>query len=393
MSKADLLREYFRNNQKLARDSSFFDKAAAASGTHHTYARNLYYYLKAQKGEPEIPQEKTPDILLDESLAFRKYEAKIKDLKTQNEALMRRLEDAELRYDAALNITQFVELTEIKEIKSSQDKHEVVPVISISDIHIEEKVDSDVVNNLNEYSVEIAKERVRKVFANALKLVRMFQKDSEINTVVIALIGDNITGYIHEELMESNPLSPTEATIEVKALLIDGIKLFADSGFKVVVPCCRGNHGRTSAKKKFATGYKNSFEWMMYQDMRNIFKTMQYNNVEFITTKSEFVYVNILGKVNRFCHGDHFKFAGGVGGIFPSMFKFINRINEGIKADCTFMGHWHSYYPAARKGFVVNGSVIGTSPYGLAWGADTPVQNIQLIDSKYGYTGNFPIVI
>lgn len=388
MSKAQRLRQYFKENHKAQIDSAYFDNAAAAAGTTYSYARTVYYTRDEGINESVKPAEE----IIKDNLAGRKQDAKIKELKAINEQLLQALEESEARFDTLLNIKQYVDISEIVKIESN-DIHEAIPIISISDVHFEERVEADVVNGVNEYNADIARERLRNVFSNGLKLVRMFQKDTEIKTVVIALLGDNITGYIHEELVESNTLSPTEATLAAKAVLIEGIKLFAEQGFRVLIPCARGNHGRTSARKKFSTGYKNSYEQMMYCDMAQLIKLMGYNNVEFIISKSEFTYLQIFNTLNRFCHGDHFKFAGGIGGIFPSMFKFLHRINEVRKADCTFMGHWHQYYAAARRGFVINGSVIGTNAYGLNFGADIPVQNIQLLDSKYGYTGNFPIVV
>lgn len=394
------LRAFFRANPKIKRVSSNYWKRAADFAKCSPYFARKFFYADGFRmvdsdadPAPVNPVVLTPDQILDKSLERRKYEARIKDLRSTVEALTRRLEESEARYDAALNIKRDSSAERIQVIESKNDRHSAVPVISISDIHIEERVERDTVNGINEYSISIAKERIRTMFANALKLVKMFQRDVDIRTVVIALLGDNITGYIHEELMENNELSPTEATLEVKAHLIEGIRLFADKGYKVVVPCSRGNHGRTSMRKRFSTGYKNSYEQMMYYDMAQMFKIMGYKDVEFITSKSEFVYIKIHGKMCRFCHGDHFGYSGGIGGIFPSMFKFLDRINKAIYADCTFMGHWHEYYAAARKGFVINGSIIGVTPYGMRFGPAPVLQNIQLIDSKRGFTGNWPIVV
>lgn len=51
-----------------------------------------------------------------------------------------------------------------------------------------------------------------------------------VDTVFINLCGDFITGYIHEELVEDNYLSPTEATILAKELILGGLRHLEDYG-------------------------------------------------------------------------------------------------------------------------------------------------------------------
>lgn len=387
----EVLEKYFAEHPYIEDDwetlARYFEYVAKETGFTISNVNAKYFRIK-RRGK----KKKVKKYNVTEELQTRRLHAAIKELKTEKEALIKRLEDSEAQYDALSNIKQHTELKEIRIIEQTST-HEVVPVISISDIHAEETVESEVVNNLNAYNLDIAAKRVTQVFSNSLKLVRMFQNKDKINTVVISLLGDNITGYIHEELMESNSLSPTEATRFIKGHLISGIKLFADLGYQIKIPCARGNHGRTTIRKRFSTGYKNSYEFGMYLDMADFFVHAGYTNVEFIISKSEYTYLQIFDKMNRFCHGDHFGYSGGVGGIFPSMLKFLYRMNETMNADCTFLGHWHKYTPLAKEyKVVVNGSVIGVAPYGLNFGASQPIQNIQLIDSKYGYTGNFPVI-
>jgi len=58
----------------------------------------------------------------------------------------------------------------------------------LSDWHTEETVDPNTINGINEYDVNIAKERATKVFQNGLKLVDMMAVDEKIKDVNIMLL-------------------------------------------------------------------------------------------------------------------------------------------------------------------------------------------------------------
>lgn len=331
-----------------------------------------------------------------DTVKLRQAKKELSFVRKQNRQLADELLEARVRENALLGIKEDVEIEDIKPI-DAKTKHEVTPIVSISDIHIGENVDPDTVNGLNEYNVEIAKESMWNIARSIVKLVKSESKRVTIRNIVIALLGDNITGYIHEELVEANSLSPTEETRVVKKLLIEVIKYIADSYpfERIIIPCSKGNHGRTTKRKKFATAYKNSYEWMMYWDIKDYFELAGYDNIEFIIDKSSYTYVEIYDKVNRFCHGDHFRYGGGFSGILIPLSKWLRNVNRQIDADCTFMGHWHQYHGLAQSwGCVVNGSVMGTNTFALELGfSGAPCQNIQMLDSLWGYTAGIPIYV
>jgi hypothetical protein len=214
----------------------------------------------------------------------------------------------------------------------------------------------------------------------------------KIETLLLWLGGDFITGYIHEELEEGNYLSPTEATRFAKEKIIVAIKFLLEYGNfkKLLIPCNFGNHGRTTKKPRFSTGYKNSYEWMMYKDIADYFKDQP--KVEFIIPNGLFAYVDVMGHMCRFWHGDSIKYSGGIGGLTIPLIKAIQRYDQQQKADYNFMAHYHQLWQAT-KNCIVNGSGIGFSPYAQRIGAspEEPVQSFCIIDEKYGLTIKTPI--
>jgi hypothetical protein len=222
-------------------------------------------------------------------------------------------------------------------IRPSSVKSEAVPVIVASDWHYEELVLRSSVSGLNEFNLDIAHKRSVEFFQNALVLINIFKRDVKINTIVLALIGDFISGSIHEELAESNQLAPIEALMAVQERLASGIQFLLDnSNLKLVIPCHTGNHGRTTAKQRHATDKGNSFEYYMYHQLANHFRKTK--RVKFLVADGYHSYVDIHGYVVRFHHGHMLKFNGGVGGLTIPANKAIAQWNRGRRADLDIFG-------------------------------------------------------
>jgi hypothetical protein len=345
-------------------------------------------FVKEIKKEVEIPiQDK---IKLD--FVSIKEGAKVRELKQKYNYVLKELEEANLRFDTLVGIKESAPIHTIEPLLSG-NKHEAVPVIMLSDWHFEERVDADTINNLNEYNLQIAEKRWFKCIQNSLKLVYKERLSSDIKQIVVWLGGDFITGYIHEELEESNYLSPTQATRFAKAKIISALQFYDQHGGfdKITVVCNYGNHGRTNKKPRVSTGYKNSYEWMMYKDIEDYFSNNK--KFSFVVPNGLFAYVQIFDYMNRFWHGDTVQYGGGIGGLTVPLIKAISRYDQTIKADYNFMGHYHQLWEAT-KNCMVNGSGIGFSAYAQRIGVsnEPPQQGFKVIDKKYGYTTKLQIV-
>lgn len=349
---------------------------------------------KPKKDKKEVPLQPPKDIstLVLEDISNLRLGAKYNELKRKYSHLIVSLEESEKRFDALINIKENSNINQSISPIIQKSLSEVTPVIMLSDWHFEERVDADTINNLNEYNLEIAGERWTRCIQNSLRLVNKERSSSEINELVLWLGGDFITGYIHEELEESNYLSPTQATRFAKEKIITAIKFYLEYGkfTKITIICNYGNHGRTNKKPRVSTGYKNSYEWMMYNDIADYF--IGEKRVDFIIPNGLFAYFKIYDVNCRFWHGDTIKYGGGIGGLTVPLIKAISRYNDSIKADYNFMGHYHQCWEATKDCFV-NGSGIGFSPYAQRIGAspEVPQQGFKLIDRKRGPTGKFTI--
>lgn len=326
----------------------------------------------------------TPDAL--EAYRLRQ---RILELKSQNALLLERLDAAE----HAAGVAEELESHEVEvtiERRASGAAREATAVVLASDWHVEETVEADTVNGLNAYDLSVAEKRAERFFDGIRHLVGYHQEHFELRDLVLWLGGDLITGYIHEELVEGNSLSPTYAASFVRALLGEGIRylLRETSLERIVVPCSHGNHGRTTAKARIATAAANSFEHFMYRMLRDDFAGEP--RVQFHIARGAFLYVDVYDKTIRFHHGDFVRYAGGVGGISIPLNKAIARWQVDRHADLTCIGHYHQYSPGQRV--VTNGSLIGYGPYAQAVASYEPAQQaFFLVDSKRGPCMHTPI--
>jgi Winged helix-turn-helix DNA-binding len=341
--------------------------------------------------EQQVEIVKTPQEKILGDLDKRKESAKVKEIESKYKHLLDEYELSEKRFDALLNIKEPVIITNIDPVLS-QSRNESIPIIQLSDWHFEEKVEPETINGINEYNLEIATFRWNKCIQNSLKLVHKERHSSDIGQIVIWLGGDFITGYIHEELEESNYLSPTQATRFAKEKIITAIKFYLEHGnfSKIYIPCNFGNHGRTNKKPRVSTAYKNSYEWMMFNDIADYFSNEK--RVQFIIPNGMFTYLNVFSFVNRFFHGDSISYGGGIGGLTVPLIKAIHRYDMQQRADYNFMGHFHQLFQAT-KNCVINGSGIGYGAYAQRIGAspEEPKQAFNLIDKKYGLTTKMEI--
>lgn len=327
-------------------------------------------------------------------LETRKMKFESSNVKQKYKAALAEIEMLDKRVDVALGITSSESKTFGKTIIKPPRKNEASEATAFmiaSDWHIEERVDPKVINSINEYTPEIATVRANNFFINGARLIEIQRSGVNIDTLVLGLLGDIINGYIHEEFIEDNFMSPTEAIIMGEGLICSGIDyMLKTCNFKkIIIPCSYGNHGRTTIKSRVSTGFKNSFEWLMYQHLKKYYRHEK--RVEFIVADGYFNYIDVYGYVVRFHHGDYMKYGGGVGGITISVNKAINQWNKTRWADLDVFGHWHQLIDGGN--FICNGSLIGYNAFAnmIKASYEPPKQAFFLVDNKRGKTICAPI--
>lgn len=321
------------------------------------------------------------------------------------QSIVRRLEEQneqlEDRVDFLLGLHDYKpNPPKIRAKAAKSGKNPAVAVALATDWHMEERVDKSVFGGglSNEYTPEIAEERAVRFFQNFHRLIDVQRSGCQIDTALLWLGGDLLTGYIHEELMETSWLSPSQAALRLFDILKAGIDyLLARADLRTLrIPCSYGNHGRTTQRSRVSSGAANSFEWNLYHHLQKHYMNIPdggEKRVHFEISDGPNLYCELGDFTIRFSHGDDFRFQGGVGGLLIPMAKWITARDTERVADLTCIGHWHQYLPGTRR--VVNGSLIGPNAYSTSRVKSTyepPQQAFLLVDLVHRQaTGHFPI--
>lgn len=326
-----------------------------------------------------------------ERKAYR-LEGELRSTRATAEAMQAELKHAEERIELLAGLSEDTKTkTYARQKRKRGPTGHATAVIVLGDWHVEEQVEPAKVGGLNAFNLAIAAERIERTFRKSLMLLEDARHLADIREVVVAVLGDLISGYIHEELEEANALAPLPAARFAQEQLAAGLRLLLKEADveRIVVPTCYGNHGRTTKRMRFATGDANSFEQNLYYVMAQQFAGEP--RVEWKIEPGLHNWLDVQGLQVRFHHGDSIRYQGGVGGIAIPVNKAIAAWNRARKADLDVFGHWHQF--AWNWNWVSNGCLIGYSPYALRIKADfqPPTQSFLVIDRDNGLTRALPI--
>lgn len=333
-------------------------------------------YAPNEKAEPPTPKH----LVTEKTLRERADRAE-----AQVQELVEELRDAERRQEFLDAISDKSPPKVLPREKKS-GMREMTAVVLASDWHVEETVEAESVDHLNEYNLEIAEKRVNRFFESIIWNFEHHRASGKlaIRDLVLWLGGDLMTGYIHEELEENNGLSPTQTVLWLQRRLIDGIhslRKHLDLA-SLIIPCSYGNHGRTGKKSRISTGYKNSYEWMMYHQIADAFRGEK--GIKFEITNGAHQFVQTYDRLLHFHHGDSLKYNGGIGGLSVPLLRRIPAWNSMRPADVHNIGHFHQLHFLSHA--VVNSSLIGHNAYAVSIGAayEPPQQASYFMDSRRG---------
>jgi hypothetical protein len=319
------------------------------------------------------------------------HKAETDSLKAKIDQLVQVNSDLEKQLGIALNLGKAKVKPRRMEV-SMADKAEAVAVALLSDVHAEEEVAPASVNGLNEYNLSIAKDRMEKFFRTVARLTQIERGGAKIDTLILWLGGDLLSGMIHEELMETSKKTPTQMILWLQDRVMDGIETLKPHFQKILIPTSYGNHGRDTKKPRHATAAAHSYEWLLYKIMES--RCSGDSQIEWQVADSYFNYVDVFGKTLRFHHGDWLRYNGGIGDISIAVNKAIANWNKSPnRADLDIFGHWHRFQQ--NSNWLCNGSVIGYNAFALSIKAsyEPPTQTFFLFDKKRGRTTTSPILL
>lgn len=265
-----------------------------------------------------------------------------------------------------------------------------VPSLFLSDLHWGENVDPKQINGVNEYSLEIAHRRLRRVFDTALLMLMQHLYPHDYPGMALILGGDMVSGNIHEELRETNDASILAIVLDLFDHLVAGIDMLLANGIPhLFIPCVVGNHGRLDKKPRAKGAVQDNYEWILYQLLLRHYASDR--RVTVIPSDSlDYVY-RLFNTTYLLTHGDQFRGGAGIAGPFTPWAlgdhkkrKRQNAIQQPY--DYMIFGHFHTL--VWGPSWIVNGTLKGYDEYSFRsnFGFEVPQQALWITHPKHGIT-------
>lgn len=253
--------EFSRTRDLVSRNSLYKDVTREELDFCKAHAYPKVSTVTKEKEVEKEPVVKT--VAMEVDIVERKHKAIYKDLKSKYDRLLNNHEVLEESFNDLLLIEEFKKPINIPLTKESKNERSGASLILVSDWHVEKQIVKSSVNGMNEYNLEIAKQRAEKFTDSTIKLINRDAKDFDDHTTVLYLLGDFIEGYLHEHNNTTNYLTPVEATIYAKELLVNSLTTIFNhaksKNFKVV--CKTGNHCIDSETEVLTPdGWKSSLD-------------------------------------------------------------------------------------------------------------------------------------
>lgn len=276
------------------------------------------------------------------------------------------------------------------------DRSRGVITAVLSDLHADERVDPAQMEWVNGYDREIAERRLQRFFEGVVTTGHSVLPQSKTDGVILPIIGDIVSGQIHEELRETNEF-PTGATVfHYAEQIASGLNLLLEEFGRVFVPCIVGNHGRLDKRVRFKNRVKDNWDWVLYQVLATYFKNNKH--ITFYIPDSPDASWPVYDFTYRATHGDQFRGGNGIAGIFSPILrgdhkKRKRQASVGAPYDYLIIGHWHQLLDMGK--IVCNGSIKGYDEFasGNNFEFERPQQALWLTTPDDGKTIFSPILV
>lgn len=212
--------------------------------------------------------------------------------------------------EVARNITQAIPETPVR--YKPQKVHATSPqsiIAPLSDTHIGEFVDFEQMNGLNTYNMEVFNNRLCGWAGQLVNLTELRRTYAPVPKLYIPVLGDNISGDIHLELIKTNLDTVMGQMIRGAHLIAQAFMFLAQHFEEVHVPSVVGNHGRMTQKPP-AKDIHISWDYMLMQWVAAFCRNQK--NIKFEIPKGFMHVFNVEGRNILIMHGDSVKSWQGV---------------------------------------------------------------------------------
>ena len=320
-------------------------------------------YIKGKTKEM-IAQEEYEKLLAKE-LEIKKEKVKLQDMRTLVNKQVRELSRKE-------NLGEVLEkkLTELEmqpKIINDEYKNRVTSnrdmVCLISDIHYGIKT----TNALSPYDSDICKLKMNYLIDKTIK----FSLENDVDKLYVMVLGDEISGLIHNTTRLEQREDVISQVIEVSELLYESIVKLANNLPYVIVGLAQGNHSRVMADKKDSLEREN-FTRLIKEFLRlrlaNISNVLLLENV----FDEAIIELNIRGYNVIGLHGQN--------DSLNNLDRLIEMFDK--KIDYVCLGHYHQSkeFETNKTEIIINGCFSGDDYSKRLRLYNKPIQKLLLFD-------------
>jgi hypothetical protein len=367
--------------RSIGSDRAKIGAEMAAAPSHFRGAdgpKNSVRWHAVGKRPAVAPPERAPEILVREV----RDAADRSRMKAEHKAAASRLVELEDALAFMHNAPAIPPVIKTPNSRPKSGKRIATPVFLVSDLHFGERVTLQETLGANEYNLDVAAARCRKMWDNMLWLRQDMARTQSCDDTLLCLNGDIVSGDIHDELRETNDGGIRSQCNAAYAALYPGILEMAKATPGVLhIVCIGGNHGRLTHKQHIKNGAEHSAEHLgVYDPLRRTIGDMGGKIAWHIPAAERYI-IDVHGRRVSQQHGTMIRSQGGIGGTLVPMTRWVTRTND---ADLYLFGHFHE--ADAYGKIVKNGALIGTSAYVKWLGIEDrpPEQVAFVIDADAG---------
>jgi hypothetical protein len=268
-------------------------------------------------------------------------------------------------------------------------RHEVIPVVNVSDWHFDEKVSLDQVQGRNCYDRATALARWKLFVERTIKVARGYNTQFSYPGIVTNWLGDMFSGFIHEELEQTNEDTLVGSLLYWLKPCAWAVKTLADEFGQVWFTGVVGNHPRMSRKPRAKFRARDNFDYLLYHLIRHTQADDQ--RIHWLISESQKLQFSIYDHRFIASHGDECRGGSGIAGMLSPQLIAMARMKKMFEFDTWLLGHWH--YRADYRGIRVNGSGKGFDEYAAIGNFDfqKPVQDFFLVAPQHGIISSWPV--
>ncbi len=298
----------------------------------------------------------------------------------------RRIQSLETRYQAALKNLNIQEkliewgdgalkslplVGQPKPVKPGKGVTTESGILLLSDTHIGEVIQAAEMRGLNAYNVDICNRRLKHLSNVCRDLMTDKLRGYHFDRLHIMLLGDIVSGYIHDELAETGEGNIMDWTVNGAYIIAQLVREFLQTVPAISLVGVVGNHGRVyKGPVRFKERYVN-WDYVTYQYISMFLRDeAKAGRVTFNFPQSFWTVEKICGWNWLVLHGDNIKSWAGI--PWYGIERAIKKLKELMAVQKEFvdyiaLGHFHNQgtLDMMRGQVIINGSVMGGDEYSI----------------------------